>query len=66
MDTIVRPRFEELPDILTPSDLVRYLPIGRDGVYQALHSGAIRSVRVGQKYLVPKEAVREFLAGALE
>ena len=61
-----RPRFDELPEILTPAHLMKYLPIGRDGVYAALNSEAIRSVRVGQKFLVTKAALREFLGGAVE
>jgi excisionase family DNA binding protein len=61
-----RPRFEDLPDVLTPRDLMNYLPIGRDAVYSALHSGNIRSVRVGQKLICTKAALREFLDGAVE
>jgi excisionase family DNA binding protein len=59
-------RFAELPDILTPKDLMQYLPIGRDSIYEALKSQAIRNVRLGQKIIVPKAALREFLGGAVE
>lgn len=59
-------RFAELPDILTPRDLIAYLPIGRDSIYAAVKSRAIRSVRVGQKIIIPKAALREFLGGAVE
>jgi excisionase family DNA binding protein len=59
-------RFVELPDILTPKDLMEYLPIGRDSIYEALRSQAIRNVRIGQKIIVPKAALREFLGGAVE
>ena len=58
-------RFAELPDILTPQDLIKYLPIGRDSIYAALKSQAIRSVRLGQKFIVTKAALREFLGGCL-
>jgi excisionase family DNA binding protein len=58
--------FEELPDILTPKDLIKYLPIGRDAVYQALQSQVIPNVRIGQKFIIPKSALREFLGGAVE
>jgi hypothetical protein len=60
------PRFAELPDLLTPKDLIAYLPIGRDAVYEALKSQAIRNVRLGQKFIVTKGALREFLGGAVE
>jgi excisionase family DNA binding protein len=59
-------RFEDLPEVCTPQDLIRYLPIGRDGVYAALRTQAIRNTRLGQKFLIPKAAVRDFLGGEVE
>lgn len=59
-------RFASLPDVLTPKDLIAYLPIGRDPVYEALNTQLIRNVRVGQKFIVPKAALREFLGGDVE
>jgi excisionase family DNA binding protein len=58
-----RMRFDELPEILTPRDLIEYLPIGRDGVYSALKEQRIRNIRLGQKIIIPKAALREFLGG---
>lgn len=58
--------FAELPDVLTPQDLIKYLPIGRDSIYAALKSQAIRNVRLGQTFIVTKAALREFLGGAVE
>lgn len=52
---------DNFPDVLTPADLLEVLPIGRNAVYQALKSQRIRNVRYGQKYLIRKSAVREFL-----
>lgn len=66
MASPVAPRFAELPDILTPQHLMAYLPLGRDAIYSALKSQAIRNVRIGQKIIVPKGALREFLGGAVE
>ena len=60
------PRFEELPEVLTPQHLIEYLPIGRDAVYAALKSQAIPNVRLGQKFMVTKAALRKFLGGAVE
>jgi excisionase family DNA binding protein len=59
-------RFEDLPELLTPKDLTEYLPLGRDAIYEALKSQTIRNVRVGQKFIIPKAALREFLGGAVE
>jgi hypothetical protein len=59
-------RFADLPDILTPHDLITFLPIGRNAVYDALKAQAIKNVRVGQKFLITKAALREFLGGSVE
>jgi excisionase family DNA binding protein len=59
-------RFAELPEILSPKELIEYLPLGRDAIYSALKSQAIRNVRIGQKFLVTKAALREFLGGNVE
>lgn len=56
----------ELPEVLTPKHLMGYLPLGRDAIYEALKSQAIRNVRIGQKFLITKAALREFLGGAVE
>ncbi len=59
-------RFAELPDVLTPKHLMEYLPLGRDAIYEALKSQVIRNVRLEQKFIIPKGALREFLGGAVE
>ncbi len=59
-------RFAELPDVLTPQDIIEFLPIGRNAVYDALKTRKIKSVRIGQKILVTKSALREFLGGTVE
>ena len=58
--------FAQLPEVLTPKDLMEYLPLGRDRIYEALKSQAIRNVRVGQKFIITKRALREFLGGDVE
>jgi excisionase family DNA binding protein len=60
------PHFEDLPELLTPKDLMEYLPLGRDAIYAALKSQAIRNVRVGQKFIITKGALREFLGETAE
>lgn len=51
----------ELPDVLTPADLMEFLPLGRNAVYQAIKEQRIRSVRCGQKLLITKAALGDFL-----
>jgi excisionase family DNA binding protein len=54
-------RYEDLPDVLTPKEAQIFLRLGRNAVYAALQDGKIRSTRVGQKFLIPKTALRDFL-----
>jgi Helix-turn-helix domain len=58
--------FEHLPDVLSPRDLIAFLPIGRSSVYEALRTNAIKSIRIGQRLLITKAALREFLGGHVE
>lgn len=58
-------RFDDLPDVLTPGEVQAFLRLGRNATYDLLRNGTLRSVRLGQKYLIPRQAVRDFLdAGA--
>ena len=63
---VLRVRFAELPDIITPRDLIGFLPIGRNSVYEALRTQAIKSIRIGQRLLITKAALREFLGDTVE
>jgi excisionase family DNA binding protein len=54
-------RYDELPDVLTPKEVQAFLRLGRNATYAALQDGRIRSARLGQKFLIPKAALREFL-----
>lgn len=39
----------------------RILPLSRTKVYEVIATGALQSVRVGRKILVPVQAIEEFL-----
>ena len=54
-------RYEDLPDVLTPKEAQVFLRLGRNATYAALQNGKIRSIRHGQKFLILKTALREFL-----
>lgn len=54
---------ENLPDVLTPEMLMDILKIGRNTIYNLLRSGAIRSVRIGRQYRIPRDALTEYLEG---
>jgi excisionase family DNA binding protein len=59
-------RYEDLPDVLTAQEVQTFLRLGRNATYAALQDGTIRSVRVGQRFLIPKAALRELLGGSGE
>ena len=54
---------DDLPLVLRVEDLMPVLDIGRNTAYELVRSGQIRSVRVGRKLRIPKQAVGEFLTG---
>ncbi len=54
---------DDLPLVLRVEDLMSALDIGRNAAYELVRSGQIRSIRVGRKRRIPKQAVEDFLAG---
>lgn len=50
-----------LPLILTVEDLMKIFVIGKNLAYELIHSGEIRSIRIGRSYRVPRDAITEFL-----
>lgn len=55
--------FDDLPLVLRVDDLMPVLDIGRNTAYELVRSGQIRSIRVGRKLRIPKQAVEDFLTG---
>jgi excisionase family DNA binding protein len=53
----------ELPFVLTPSDIKDYLKIGWNKVYELLSSGEIPSKRVGKQYRISKSKFIEWMEG---
>lgn len=54
--------FDQLPLVLSVSEVAQALNLGRDTTYHLIHSGHIRHIRVGHQYRVPKAAVMEYLS----
>ena len=52
---------ENYNDVLTPKNLYEILPVGRNTIYKLLDEKKIFSIRMGKKYLIPKEAVIDYL-----
>lgn len=54
----------EAVQVFTVEDLVKILDIGKSSAYALVRSGAIRSVRIGRIYRIPKAALDEYLKSA--
>lgn len=49
-------------DVLTVNDVMNILHIGRNKAYELLRSKVIPSIRIGKKYVIPKNLMIEFLS----
>ena len=56
--------FDNYPDIVSVTDVMEMLGVGKSTTYTLLQSNAIPHVRVGRKYIIPKQAVIGFLQSA--
>lgn len=52
---------EDLPITLHVKDLVPILSISHNTAYALVRSGQIRSIRVGRCYIIPRDAIADFL-----
>lgn len=48
-------------DILTVSDVMKILHIGRNKAYELLRSKEIPNIKIGKKYIIPKNMLIDFL-----
>ena len=49
---------------LSVREVMEELSLGRNSVLTLVHSGQLRSVRVGKRIIIPRRALEDFLAGA--
>ena len=47
---------------VSPAEAARLTGIGRTTLYEALSSGALRSLKIGQRRLITIEALKDWLA----
>lgn len=50
-----------IPYILTVPDVAKILRIGRNAAYELVSSGAIRSIRIGNRIRITREDLQEYL-----
>lgn len=54
-------KLESYPDVLSPTDIMEILNIGRSNTYKLLRSGELRSIKIGKQYRIPKKYLLQFL-----
>lgn len=52
---------ENLPLVLSVSDLAEVLHIERNAAYDLVNTGQIRCIRIGKNIRIPQSALMEFL-----
>jgi excisionase family DNA binding protein len=53
--------FSAYPEIVTIAQMEKMLNISKNSCYRLMRSHAITSVRIGRKYLIPKESIIRFM-----
>lgn len=48
-------------DVLTPDEARQILRIGRNSIYKLLAEGRIQAIRIGRKYVIPKNSLVQFI-----
>lgn len=57
---------ESYSDVLTAEDLMVILHIGRNKVYELLKANVLPNLRIGKKYIIPKQLLIDFLSNNQE
>lgn len=52
---------ENFPDVFSIKDFAKYMGIGKNTAYAEVKSGAIKSFKLGNKILIPKAYVEEYV-----
>ena len=56
------PMFSEYPDVITVEQLMEMLHIGKNAAYSLLKSGKIRTIRIGRRYIIPKQSIITYIS----
>ncbi len=51
----------DYPDVLTPTECMNVLSIGRNAIYTLLQNDIIKSVKIGKQYRIPKSSLQNYL-----
>lgn len=53
--------YRKYDDVMTVSDLMEYLAIGKNTAYKLLKEGQIKSFKIGRVYKIPKKAIEDYV-----
>ena len=56
------PMFSEYPDVITVEQIMEMLHIGKNAAYSLLKSGEIRTIRIGRRYIIPKQSIITYIS----
>ncbi len=51
----------DYPDVLTPTECMNILSIGRNAIYSLLQDDVLKSVKIGKQYRIPKSSLENYL-----
>ena len=57
------PRYDDLPDLLTPADAQAFLQVSRNTMYDLLRTQAVPSIRFGRLIRIPKSSLLQQVNG---
>ena len=52
---------EQLPIVLTPSEAIDVLGVGKNTMYRLLNSGRLPAVRIGRSWRISMDAIHQFI-----
>lgn len=58
--------FSDYDDILSIEDVMKMLRIGKNTAYSLLKNNEIRNLRIGKRYIIPKQSVINFITAVTE
>jgi excisionase family DNA binding protein len=53
--------FSTYPDVVTVKELQEMLRVSKNTAYELVNDGSIVSIRIGKKFIIPKQAVINYL-----
>ncbi len=56
--------YAEYPDVVSVDDMCEMLRIGKSSAYKLLHEDSIKHLRIGARYIIPKQAIIAYLSSA--